>query len=254
VTNKKGRTRMWSLPDINRMNAEASRTRKSIIEQASTLKDEKGEALACDCCEQPATSAEVYFDIFSDDPKGVVAECEEHEGQHEGHFTCDGCERLMVENYTWELYYVHTKDGEMLCLKCWAERVLEDKSHVCWVELTDEKIAAVNFALVSKAPHIRAVGQDVPKGLVFVDNVELDGASGGRLTGTMSSEPGPDGGVRDLQVALREARSQGFKWALLVLDAAFQFSVSVGVYGEVKSKRRVRAKKLVPVQNTEVLA
>jgi len=66
-----------------------------------------------------ATTAHLYYDICSDDPKGLVGRCQEHDDDFrnipEGYFYCEGCNRLMVENYTWELYSVCTDSGKF-CL------------------------------------------------------------------------------------------------------------------------------------------
>ena len=57
----------------------------------------------------------------------------------------------MVENYTWELYYV-IDEGELLCLKCHAVRDLAEPEN--WIELTDENISALTFRDVRRAKHL----------------------------------------------------------------------------------------------------
>ena len=105
---------MWSLPDIVRMNAEAASAsaREALLGAVRKHLDSQGNPIHCDYCGNQAEEVSPWFDIFSDAAKGVVAMCQEHYDAYgpapEGYFWCDGCERLMVENYTWELYGVCT--------------------------------------------------------------------------------------------------------------------------------------------------
>lgn len=68
--------------------------------------------------ESRADSSFLVYDIFSDDPKGILNLCNNHVGYSsdptEGYFTCACCQRVMVENYTWEYYRVE-RDGETVC-------------------------------------------------------------------------------------------------------------------------------------------
>jgi hypothetical protein len=143
---------MWAPPNIKRLNEEAAKDAEATEALAET--PEKVECLYCD---QPATEAWPYYDIFSEDPKGVVGLCEEHaqDGTPEGYFWCDGCGRLMIENYTWETYYVHTDDGAY-CLRCYAEAEIENPEN--WFD--PAKVVGVGEAPDSEQPG-RARGSGV---------------------------------------------------------------------------------------------
>ena len=237
---------MWSLPDIKRLNEQAaSKAAHSEIRQQLSGRRK----VECAICDKPATkdSRHEWFDIFSDDPKGVVGLCAEHDeecGPHpEGFFFCDGCNRLFINNYTWENYYHVTDEGEIFCLNCYAKRYVDDPDN--WINLdevdTDRDedgnlydytpgIDELTFEQVRKAAHVIAVDGPTPKGIKYFDGVNLDAFSGGRVTGFSSSEDSPDGGVGELQDILRAAKAAGHTKALLVLDGAYQFCVSIGVY------------------------
>src|SRR5690348_12408001 len=100
---------MWSLPDINRMNSEAFQL-KNKLEEAARTGTLDGEKLKCEWeghsepCDGELRHY-LWYDIFSDDPKGILTLCEHHDGYYgspsEGYFTCEDCERVMTENYTW---------------------------------------------------------------------------------------------------------------------------------------------------------
>ena len=65
-------------------------------------------------CQSRATRSHLVYDIFSDDPKGVLHLCETHDGYSgdpvEGYFTCEDCERVIAENYTGKLQN-HARDA-----------------------------------------------------------------------------------------------------------------------------------------------
>lgn len=224
---------MWSLPDINRMNSEAAASAKRLERAVRTGKLD-GKTLTCEH-ESDECSGKLYhhlwYDIFSDDPKGVLTLCEHHDGYYglpdEGFFECDDCNRVMVENYTWEYYRVLVDDA-ILCLPCAAARYIAEDDN--WIALTPENIDGLNFDQVRKAKHVIGVEMPVPKTITFIDNVEVDGSTGGRLTGFSSSESSPTGAVEELRGILRDQMAAGATRALLILDAAYQFSVSIGVY------------------------
>lgn len=222
---------MWSLPDIVRMNAEAASARESLLGAVEKHLDSQGNPIQCDYCDSDAVEVTPYFDIFGDDPKGVVAMCPEHHAAYgstpEGYFWCDGCERLMVENYTWELYSACTDSGQF-CLNCHRENELLEPDN--WIFLTEEQIAALNFDRVRHAKHLVAVGQKAPKDLEFLGNVEFDSMTGGRIRGYCSADDTPDAGVAEIRDLLTQAREDGHKRAILILDAGYQFAVSIGVY------------------------
>ena len=220
---------MWSLPDIKRMNEEAQ-------QEAFREQLQKGlngeEEVECMFCDKPATLIQEYYDIFSDDPKGVVGLCEKHEEDYgpvpEGYFYCEHCNRLFVTNYTWENYHTESEDGDIVCLNCRAKEYIEDQDN--WIPLNDDEIYNLDFSRIKKSPHIIAVEGPIPEGIRFYKNVELDSSTGGRITGFSSSESSPQGGVLEMQRILQQAKDAGYDEALLILDGAFQFAVSIGVY------------------------
>ncbi len=83
---------------------------------------------------------------------------------------------------------------------------------------------------VRKAKHLIAVGQETPKELELAGNVEMDSMSGGRLRSTSYANPDPVDAVEAIRSLLLEAMESGKRRATLIMDAAHQFSVSVGVY------------------------
>jgi len=217
---------MWSLPDINRMNSEAA-SQKRQLERALKSGKLDGKKLECEWkghdaeCEGELRHYP-WFDIFSEDPKGILTLCERHDGYYgspsEGYFECEGCNRVMVENYTWELYYV-IYEASQLCLPCYAQEVLNDAGH--WIPLTDERIESLTFNDVRKTPHCIGVEMPVPKQIRFVNNVEFDSMDGHCISG---------GGLEEIKETLRQLQDEGETRAILILDAAYQFAVSVGVY------------------------
>ena len=119
---------MWALPDIRRLNASAALNADKLRREARRRRKPNCEHWAC------PNKAEVSFlvyDIFSDDPKHVLHLCGTHDGSMEGYFTCAHCNRVLMENYTWELYYVEL-DDDKLCLKCAAERYFADPRN--WIQ------------------------------------------------------------------------------------------------------------------------
>jgi|GEM_PF-5247444 len=228
---------MWALPDIRRLNAEAgSKTFRQKLSRACRTGKLDGKKLGCEWAGHDGKCAGelrhyFWFDIFSNDPKGILTLCEHHDGYYgspsEGYFECAYCNRVMVENYTWELYYHDTEDGHV-CLPCYVERELAEPSN--WIALTDAVIDALTFREVRKAKHLIGVQMPIPKGINFFGNTEMDGLSGGRLTGFSSCEESPDGAVEELKETLRRAQAEGHTRAILILDAAYQFSVSIGIY------------------------
>lgn len=232
---------MWSLPDINRMNEEATSGafKRKIRDELSGRS-----RLPCLICDKPSTksSRQKWFDIFSDDPKGVVGLCKRHEEYYdsapEGYFYCNSCNRLFIENYTWECYS-HDDDAlGTVCLNCRAESYLADDDN--WIPLLSvgegndrpysPHIENLTFAQVRKSPHLIAVSGPCPAGIELHGNVELDSTTGGRIIGFSDSEASPESGVEELREMLRCLRDAGHTEAILILDAAYQFAVSIGVY------------------------
>jgi hypothetical protein len=207
---------MWSLPNIKAMNDRASASAADFDRQSRLRVPSKKHP--CEHCSQPSTVHRKWFDIFSDEAKGVQHLCQRCCDQgcgEDGFFYCDGCERLMVENYTWE-YYRHIDGDGVLCLNCYRKRELAKPEN--WIELTEANIAAVDVARIRCAPHLLAVGQSCPAELKFIDNAEFDSMDGHKISGAQ---------VDDI---LRQAMQQGHKRAILILDSAWQFAVSIGIY------------------------
>ena len=178
-------------------------------------------------CTNSATVSYLTYDIFSDDPKGVIHLCEQHDGYSgdpmEGYFTCARCHRVMAENYTWERYAVQC-DGEPVCLKCAAEEYFADANN--WISpsavkrvvlspdrrpLFDPTTGVLNIA---KCRHVLGVQQPLPSGVEFVDNAEFDSLDGHQISG-------------DDLLEVIQRLDQPF---CPVLDAAYQFAVSIGIY------------------------
>ena len=74
---------MWSLPNIQRLNSEAYLNR-SKLERAVQSGILDGKRLRCkygnNCLGQ--LSHELWYDVFSDDPKGIITQCEHHYGPY----------------------------------------------------------------------------------------------------------------------------------------------------------------------------
>jgi len=87
-----------------------------------------------------------------------------------------------------------------------------------WIELTEENIQKVDTARARKAQHVIGVEMPVPEGIEFYDNAEFDSMDGHQISG------------ESVQSILESAREDGHKKAILILDAGYQFAVSIGVY------------------------
>jgi hypothetical protein len=219
---------MWSLPNIVAMNAatEAPENQAEIARQM-----EHPEELQCQVCEwkgdkTPAEVAYETFTIYSDKPDGVIALCEKHDGYTgspmEGYFTCDSCFRVFSENITWEMHFV-IDDGGIQCINCARKEYLADESN--WIDLdsTEQLMEAARFENVRRAKHLFAVDQDpAMSGLRLVGNVEYDSMDGHSISG-----------ARDMGDLLEMARMAGASRAVMILDGAYQFAVSIGVYVEL---------------------
>lgn len=229
---------MWSLPDLQRMNSEAYQMRKKLERAARTgFLDRK--KLKCEWAEHDEPSHcegelrhYLWYDIFSDDPKGILTLCEHHDGYYgspsEGYFECEGCNRVMTENYTWEMYRADTDYGTF-CLPCYAANELLNPDN--WIPLTDEAINGLTEKSIRKAKHLIGVKMPIPQGIRFVNNVEYDSMDGHCING---------GGVEELKETLRQLRDDGEDRAILILDAAYQFAVSIAVYAETPEARDAR--------------
>ncbi len=217
---------MWSLPDIKRLNDEAVKN-ASKLNKALETGYLDGIKIKCDWCDKPADAIYSWYDVFSDDPKGIIGLCEEHDYYYgspsEGFFICDDCERVFITNYTWELYYTDTEDGERICLNCAFDRYIKEKEN--WIISLKE----VNWERVIRSHHIiPAAGKHWEDYLIFVGNVEFDSLTGEKITGFSSTSTKEDG-LKDLWELIKKALSE-HKQCILILDAAYQFAVSIGVY------------------------
>lgn len=252
---------MWSLPDIVAMNMNAAG--KAIGNKWDLLIDQKldesGEKAVCECSGWPGMDCggelrpTLWYDIFSDDAKGLLWLCEAHEGYSgspmEGYFYCGWCDRTFIENYTWENYYKLVDDCEIYCLNCARDIYLEDGEN--WLKLDGRSLVGLRRLVESgvklerKAPHLFAVGQAPEEaGLKFLGNVEFDSMGGSRLYG--------GNGTMELFELLREAARYRHKRAILILDAAYQFAVSVGVYVDRSKPTRPSVTHLVSDPTIEV--
>lgn len=206
---------MWALPNIAKLNARAE-TPDAQAEIKRLVANP--EEVTCESCEEPSYVAEEYYDIFSDVPKGVVGSCEEHDsGGPEGYFRCETDGKLYIENYTWERY---ESGGD--CLNCVRKRVLADPDE--WTSTAKASREAVTFDDIRQAKHLLAVGQEVPDNLIFLGNAEFDSMSGEGIYGSDGT-----GKIRELLAMAARLKA---KRAILILDAGYQFAVSVGVYIE----------------------
>lgn len=215
---------MWALPNIAALNRDAA----SPEGQARIAAELSGEIdMECELCGKEPVVRKPYFDVFSTMPKGVVALCEKHEDNDEGYFECDGCDRLFILNYTWEMYRVFDPaTGETHCINCAREKYLADDAN--WY---DAKLRVINFDVIRKAPHLFAVGQTPEEyGLKLVGNVEFDAYTGERLYGTQEQ------GVAEVTDLINKAVKDHGR-CVLILDAAYQFAISLGVYVELAPDR-----------------
>lgn len=220
---------MWSLPDIQCMNNEAVARH----EARKKSKKEPWVDRTCNYCDKPATNAEEYFDIFDDKiPKGHICTCDEHfeyhGGAHEEYFLCDSCGHLMVENYTWERYQIVLPDDDEqwpMCLRCAFKKYVADKRH--WLHIPPGNMGLDRLKGI---PHVIAVDSHYhEKKLAFIGNAEFDSMDGHQISG----EPIGD-------IAKQAIKEHGS--CIILMDAAYQFAVSFGVYVKKQKPRRKRGR------------
>jgi hypothetical protein len=121
---------MWSLPNIKAMNAQAA-AQASKLRRAARRGPGKRQKCEYYGCEERAVESAPWFDIFSEDPKGLVHVCAGHNPWDvEGFFLCDECQRVICDHITWERYQVEL-DGRVLCLACAAEEYFQDPAN--WI-------------------------------------------------------------------------------------------------------------------------
>ena len=217
---------MWALPNISSMNA------SKVVKQADYKRQlNLGRSIKhrCDSCNKPSVWHYPYYDIFSKDIAGVTHLCDDCEQRGlggEGYFNCDSCQRRMVENITRERYCVEDGDGGIQCLACAAKQYFADPANQIEPQLVDTVSQGTDQAglfnpetgnvELRRVKHVLGVGQSLPDGVKFVDNFEnCNGA--GRFDS------------RAILKAINEQKQPVF----LVLDGAYQFSQSIGLYAKV---------------------
>jgi hypothetical protein len=204
---------MWSLPNIAALNEQAERDFKA--KKKRTLKGRR-----CEFCGDRAAVALDYYDVFGPHPKGQVYLCKHHNEMgypEEDYFTCDDCQKLFIENYTWENYFHCTEDGEKLCLNCHFDREIEDPEN--WI--TDLK--QVTWERVRHCKHLIPVqGEHWKERLIFLGTAEFDSMTGEGISG---------GGLDGLREIVRDGLKD-YGRVIPILDAAYQFAVSIGMYIE----------------------
>jgi hypothetical protein len=240
------RIKMWSLPDIVRLNAEAAQDARQhrLEKEIAHPQEHSCEVCGWDGKETSADYGYLWFDIFSDDPKGAIFVCEEHDGYTgspmEGYFQCGECDRVFIENYTWE-YYSTIVECEQLCLPCALKRHLEDDSNWIdpsrvrevvidptpdWDEVFDPETGVLNLA---RTKHLIGVEMPLPDAITFITNLEFDSGSGRLLATTSTTYPGGTGEQAALE-AIQELAEEGYTRFLPILDAGYQFAISIGLY------------------------
>lgn len=215
---------MWSLPDIQQLNKEAEeRYQADIASPAKTVED-IFRAKFCAYCDEDAKAFYDWFDVFSDKPKGRLFLCAEHdkhyEGPADGFFHCDYCERIFISNYTWENYFTY-HEGMKVCLNCALEVEVSNQDN--WISNS----SLIDFDYVTSRKHLIPVGGSFWKSLdlEFLGNVELDSMTGEALYSTREA------GVQELQ-ELADKGIKKYGEVFLILDAAYQFAISIGVYAK----------------------
>jgi hypothetical protein len=218
---------MWSLSDINRLNGNATTNARKLRREAARKRKPQCGIYGCS---HRAEHSTVWYDIFSDDPKGVIQTCPDHGWADDPDlFRCENCERVMVDHYTWERYQVQLH-GDSLCLRCAAQRHFDlsenwiHPSTVSRVVLEPGDGPLFNretcVLIVSRCRQVLAVKQPLPAGVVFHDNAEFDSSAGHQISG------------ENLLDVIRRL-DQPF---CPVLDAAYQFAVSIGLYVRASAK------------------
>lgn len=200
---------MWSLPDIDRLNEQAEKNAKR--KQRDPLKGQE-----CSCCGKNAEHIEEFFDIFGDKPKGHIYRCEgcnEEGGIPDGYFYCTRCNKIHIENYTWELYKTESR-GDEVCLNCALNDYLGCEEN--WIRKGQE--VDMTLTGLDTLPHLIPVsGRYHKKRLKLVGNVEFDSMNGRQISGDSLSNV--------LGRAFEKSRK-----AVVIMDGAYQFAVSFGVY------------------------
>ncbi len=249
---------MWSLPDIIRLNNKAAEAAQTQTFEQQAANPSEHQCLVCSWNgdEAAADYGYVVHDIYGPDAKDAIFLCEHHDGctgsPAEGYFECGDCCRVMAENYTWENYYT-IQDAEVLCLPCALKSYIAQQSN--WVPLDEiEKVvveapqdeddplydSATATLNLARAPHLIAVQMPVPDTIHFEKNLEFDSSTGEMLASYSSTYARSVGESAALE-AIQELREQGYSKALVILDAAYQFSISIGIYVRAEERRAIEA-------------
>jgi hypothetical protein len=220
---------MWCLPDINRLNEKAAAQASALKREAVRKRKPKCEVYGCT---RRASVSTLWYDIFGDDPKGVLHTCSVHSWDDDPDlFRCENCERVMVDRYTWERYQVELH-GDLLCLRCAAQRYFDFPQN--WINpnevkqvvlaqgeelLFDRETGVLN---ITRCPHVLATQQPLPSGIVFYANAEFDSQNLRQISGDNLS---------DVIASLNSL-------FCIVIDGAYQFSFSVGIYARRGENQR----------------
>lgn len=207
---------MWSQPCIAKLNERAAdkAEQKKLHREVQRAKSHNCEVCGWRGEDKKADFGYLWHDIFSNDPKGAIFLCEEHDGSTglpmEGYFTCDECYKVFINNYTWENYFTND-DGDVICLPCAAKRYIA--RNINWVSTSGSEEVDIR-----KAPHVIGVDMPLPEGIKLFANAEFDSMDGRQISGDLIKE------------IIERAKDQGYTEVLPVLDAAYQFAVSIGIY------------------------
>jgi len=222
---------MWSLPDLKLLNEKAYKEKNKLYKCLKRSLNEDDTDAVCEYGHNEDCEGDLrgylWYDIFSDDPKGIIWLCEKHDSYYglpaEGYFYCSDCGRIMIENYTWEKYFTVNEDANMLCLRCAFERHINNEDN--WLDSSGN----IDFEHIRKLPHLLAVESTYcEKDLKFIGNVELDIFTGERITG-FSSTSTAEHGFNEIKELIDQAIKDYGK-CILIMDAVYQFAVSIGVY------------------------
>ena len=237
---------MWSQPNIVALNAQAKASVRTLRKAQKFPRKHNCEGYHYRSSDPKlqedhrADHAIEWYDIFSDDPKGLIYLCEdayEDGGWREQYFDCTNCNRLFTTNYTWEMYSTEV-DGDIVCIPCALKLYMADDDN--WIDpkqigrvvmrpgapLVDEDETdergrpSLNLAATK---HVIAVDMPIPDDLVNLGYAEYDSMSGGGIGGD------------NLHDVMEKAIEEGYDKVLVVLDAAYQFAVSIGVYVRKKA-------------------
>jgi hypothetical protein len=233
---------MWSLPQMDKIN----RIAKSAAHKKAIRKALKNKKAVCDYHSEQCNGdvhVQPYYDIFSEDEKGVVSICSYHENLYgsppEDFFECCSCSKTYQSFITWERYDVHDEDGNVYCINCYRDKFLRDSSNFISL-LDDDSIERFSFEDVKRAPHLLAVQQPCPTNLKCHASVLFDSGSGETVTSSCSTSPQING-VNELKDALRQMKAEGEEKAVLIMDQAWQFCCQVSLYSLNREQLRKAA-------------